>query len=177
MTITDSTISNNSTSGFSAAGGGIFSETNLVDQTAAITNSTIYGNTVEDGAGGGIYNDLGLLQVFNSTIAGNVATVGGGISSGGDAFTETQLSSTIVAGNTATDGNDVSAEYASNTTNSFVSLGNNLIGDGQVGAETFFDPTNTDDDIVGTTALRIACLLYTSPSPRDLSTSRMPSSA
>ena len=26
-------------------------------------------------------------------------------------------------------------------------------------------------------ALHIACLLYTSPSPRDLSTSRMPSSA
>ena len=28
-----------------------------------------------------------------------------------------------------------------------------------------------------TTLLRTACLLYTSPSPRDLSTSRMPSSA
>ena len=29
----------------------------------------------------------------------------------------------------------------------------------------------------GTTTLSKACLLYTSPSPRDLSTSRMPSSA
>ena len=29
----------------------------------------------------------------------------------------------------------------------------------------------------GATALHWACLLYTSPSPRDLSTSRMPSSA
>ena len=30
---------------------------------------------------------------------------------------------------------------------------------------------------LGWTALLIVCLLYTSPSPRDLSTSRMPSSA
>ena len=30
---------------------------------------------------------------------------------------------------------------------------------------------------VGSSAAREACLLYTSPSPRDLSTSRMPSSA
>ena len=32
-----------------------------------------------------------------------------------------------------------------------------------------------DDDLEGISAY--ACLLYTSPSPRDLSTSRMPSSA
>ena len=31
--------------------------------------------------------------------------------------------------------------------------------------------------IMDGTALTLACLLYTSPSPRDLSTSRMPSSA
>ena len=32
-------------------------------------------------------------------------------------------------------------------------------------------------DAVQTTALRTACILYTSPSPRDPKTSRMPSSA
>ena len=39
--------------------------------------------------------------------------------------------------------------------------------------------TDTADDIVETVeeAVTEACLLYTSPSPRDLSTSRMPSSA
>ena len=31
--------------------------------------------------------------------------------------------------------------------------------------------------VIGVVALTLACLLYTSPSPRDLSTSRMPSSA
>eukprot|EP00831_Metopus_contortus_P067125 TRINITY_DN59877_c0_g1_i1.p3 TRINITY_DN59877_c0_g1~~TRINITY_DN59877_c0_g1_i1.p3 ORF type:complete len:108 (-),score=30.77 TRINITY_DN59877_c0_g1_i1:84-407(-) len=34
-----------------------------------------------------------------------------------------------------------------------------------------------DDRIVATPASFLVCLLYTSPSPRDLSTSRMPSSA
>ena len=46
-------------------------------------------------------------------------------------------------------------------------------------------PTNADQQAVltvvedrgGASALLYYCLLYTSPSPRDLSTSRMPSSA
>ena len=38
----------------------------------------------------------------------------------------------------------------------------------------FFSGHNELDDVVD---LSITCLLYTSPSPRDLSTSRMPSSA
>ena len=41
---------------------------------------------------------------------------------------------------------------------------------GMVYAEREVSPKSTTDDIM-------ACLLYTSPSPRDLSTSRMPSSA
>ena len=35
----------------------------------------------------------------------------------------------------------------------------------------------TDEKLKDTEALKKSCLLYTSPSPRDLSTSRMPSSA
>ena len=34
-----------------------------------------------------------------------------------------------------------------------------------------------DPEVVGARQMRYSCLLYTSPSPRDLSTSRMPSSA
>ena len=37
--------------------------------------------------------------------------------------------------------------------------------------------TDNDEKLIGQPAKRQACLLYTSPSPRDLSTSRMPSSA
>ena len=43
-----------------------------------------------------------------------------------------------------------------------------LLADGQ-------DVNEVED--AGNTPLHFACLLYTSPSPRDLSTSRMPSSA
>ena len=43
------------------------------------------------------------------------------------------------------------------------------------------DPKNSIDEIggliIGENGKIEACLLYTSPSPRDLSTSRMPSSA
>ena len=39
------------------------------------------------------------------------------------------------------------------------------------------DEANVDVILVGDSASNVICLLYTSPSPRDLSTSRMPSSA
>ena len=37
--------------------------------------------------------------------------------------------------------------------------------------------SETQKNLIASGALNIVCLLYTSPSPRDLSTSRMPSSA
>ena len=48
-----------------------------------------------------------------------------------------------------------------------------------IGKENFapFDATRKNTDLRPMTAQKRACLLYTSPSPRDLSTSRMPSSA
>ena len=39
------------------------------------------------------------------------------------------------------------------------------------------DQTSAHDELVGYIPVNYNCLLYTSPSPRDLSTSRMPSSA
>ena len=39
------------------------------------------------------------------------------------------------------------------------------------------EPQTLIEEVVDDTILEMACLLYTSPSPRDLSTSRMPSSA
>ena len=43
--------------------------------------------------------------------------------------------------------------------------------------EVFHNFSLVHDDIMDEAPLRRGCLLYTSPSPRDLSTSRMPSSA
>ena len=46
--------------------------------------------------------------------------------------------------------------------------------DGNVNTAIYSRPYIIDDNTV---AFSMLCLLYTSPSPRDLSTSRMPSSA
>ena len=52
-----------------------------------------------------------------------------------------------------------------------------LPADLTVGTDTF-DVDSTNEKVnIGTTSGAYTCLLYTSPSPRDLSTSRMPSSA
>ena len=52
-------------------------------------------------------------------------------------------------------------------------------GAGETKIQTWIDTTGTDRGIpiMGRDGYTTACLLYTSPSPRDLSTSRMPSSA
>ena len=47
----------------------------------------------------------------------------------------------------------------------------------QAAAKALLDHTNLSASEIAREAMKIACLLYTSPSPRDLSTSRMPSSA
>ena len=51
-----------------------------------------------------------------------------------------------------------------------------LVGVGDFGA-TLIDQSRSIDRISITVICDKDCLLYTSPSPRDLSTSRMPSSA
>ena len=44
-------------------------------------------------------------------------------------------------------------------------------------AGTIFNWTNGASQVIGTGASTVSCLLYTSPSPRDATLSRMPSSA
>ena len=61
-----------------------------------------------------------------------------------------------------------------------LTLASLLVGDGQdrhVTAESLFDAATDADEKVSLATVYNTCLLYTSPSPRDLSTSRMPSSA
>lgn len=80
--VQNSTIRNNSTTG---NGGGVFNE-----ETLTITNSTVENNSVSSSisqnAGGGIFNGSGsMLNVRNSTIAGNSAFFGAGIENQGQA--------------------------------------------------------------------------------------------
>ena len=155
ISLTSSTVSGNAAGDH---GGGIFTNTDLSGVTTIITNSTISGNTAVN-TGGGIFNYDGLTRILNSTITGNTAAVGGGVATYGDDFTSTEVSSSIIAGNTGTTaGNDVSSQAASELNNSFVSLGFNLIGDGQFRSIDFFTD-GTGGDIVGTTAAPVDALL------------------
>ncbi len=148
LSVTNSTISGN-TAGVD--GGGISTNTNLTEDTTLIVNSTISGNTA-GGSGGGIDNFDGLTRIISSTVTGNQAAIGGGVASFGDSFTRTEVGSSVIAGNSSTTGGaDVSSQDAGDPDNSFVSLGFNLIGDGQfAGTDFFTDAVNGDQ--VGTTA-------------------------
>jgi hypothetical protein len=122
LTVTDSTISGNSAD----TGGGIYSSTDLIGLRTTIQNSTISGNTAST-AGGALFNYNGLTVIDFSTITLNEAPdgAGGGVASYGDTYTRTRARSSIIAGNI---GGDV--EFLFGNTNSFQSMGYNLIGTG-----------------------------------------------
>ena len=151
MSLINSTVSGNTTTGLNSDGGGIYTYNASYSGATTITNSTISENT-SSGRGGGIFKAAGLAVIQNSTITKNQATIGGGVLSSSFAD-RTEVSSSIIAGNVATeDGNDVSGSY------SFVSLGSNLIGDGQFQGSDLFTNDNLGD-IVGTTNSPIDPLL------------------
>jgi hypothetical protein len=136
-----STISDNVAGG---GGGGIYNRGTLVvtedDQTAIAANLEVFNSTISDntagGAGGGINNDShGVLEVTFSTVSRNLASQrGGGIQHG---FATTQLTATIVAGNTVSSVEDyecagVNLVRGTDVCGSVSSDGGyNLIGDGQ----------------------------------------------
>ncbi len=107
-------------------------------QISVISNSTISSNET----GGGIFNSSGVLQIRNSTITNNTSVAdGSGVASFGDYNTRTEVVSSIIAGNA--DNDDVAFIFGSE--NSFVSQGNNLIGNGN--ATSAF--TAPGDQIIG----------------------------
>ena len=98
VSLTNSTVSGNSTAGYGASGGGI-----KAVGTVTLTNSTVSGNSAvgADANFGGIHTDA-LVTLINSTVTGNSATgVGGGISvlSPSSSFERITLRNSIVAGN------------------------------------------------------------------------------
>ena len=117
-------------------GGGIYSRSVSVggDSSASkttVTNSTISANTAA-GRGGGVYNENGLTEIGHSTITGNTAPAGngGGVASYGDAFTSTEVYSSIVSANDNPENTGTDVDFVEDSTNSFVSEGYNLVGDG-----------------------------------------------
>ncbi|NOT62858.1 MAG: hypothetical protein HOP19_21830, partial [Acidobacteria bacterium] len=111
LTVTNSTISNNSAPN---GGSGIFNSSTL-----NVTNATISNNSTTTGSGGGIFNS-GTSNVTNATISNNSAPTGsgGGIFNGGGGTVNARNS--IIAGNTALVGPDLTV--------TLTSQGYNLIG-------------------------------------------------
>lgn len=122
LTIIDSLLTANR----AAAGGGLWTDTDLISRTALITNSTISGN-VATATGGGVHNENGLAVVRHSTITNNSAAAnsGGGIASVGDANTRTEVRSTIIAANPNGD-----VAFVGGGINSFQSNNYNRVGSG-----------------------------------------------
>jgi CSLREA domain-containing protein len=98
FTIQGSTISNNSDLSGSGSGGGINMENTNV--TVILVNSTVSGNKVAS-LGGGLYNPVGLLKLYNTTVSDNSAAQGGGIYIGSGVNNATQPRNSLIAGNTA----------------------------------------------------------------------------
>jgi hypothetical protein len=73
--VINSTFSHNST----LAGGAIFNSVFDGDTPSRVINSTFSHNSAPDNAGGGIFNQHGMLRVINSTFFANNALYGGGI--------------------------------------------------------------------------------------------------
>ncbi len=91
-TVTDSTVQNNT----ATEGGGLW---NAGAGTLTVDGSTLNNNTADGTAdgqdgGGAIYND-GMLTVVNSTVSGNSAPTGGGISNVGGNANATVVNSTL----------------------------------------------------------------------------------
>ena len=170
LTITNSTISGNST-GF--RGGGIYSvggDTTIVNSTISgnnsasdgggiysyietinITNSTISGNSA-GGRGGGIFFYGSSGRVTNSTIAGNSASSGGGIT---EYYGEIILTNTIIANNTG--GDCISFSISNNNINNLIEDGtcNPLLsGDPNLGPlQNNGGPTETHELLPGSIAI------------------------
>lgn len=125
LTITSSTVSGNE----AEDGGGVYSNSELAGEGESniVRNSTFSGNTAED-SGGGYFNYDGLTVLENVTVTANAAPRGrgAGVVSVGDNETITEVSSSVIAANDSTDVDTVSGIG----TNSFVSEGYNVIGDG-----------------------------------------------
>ncbi|MGO9468832.1 MAG: choice-of-anchor Q domain-containing protein [Isosphaeraceae bacterium] len=162
LTLTDCTVANNAATGSvvnEPTGGGIYNSGTVTatrctiannsavldgggidnDGTVILANCTIAGNQTS-GDGGGIQNE-GVLSATNCTIANNSAALDGGGISVGVNSTSTTLANTIVGGNSAASGPDVSGMVTSK--------GYNLIGNPSGGSGFANNDTLGKNPVIG----------------------------
>lgn len=168
LSVTNCTIAGNSAS----FGGGVYSATsaneNFSNSSTTLRNCTLTNNTAltngEGSSGGGIYNIDGKTVLDSCTIVGNKAPAGtgAGLSTFGGTTTRTEIKNTIIAGNLSNDATpvsnlDVALLSSGDTSANFVSLGNNLVGDGNAAATARFNATG-DRTNVADAALKLNAL-------------------
>jgi hypothetical protein len=127
LTLTGSTVSFNRTEGEDADGAGIWSKTDLIDQTATLTNCTLIENNTFNGTGGAFFNAEGQAFLTHCTITENSAGVpeGSGIATQPDADSPVHLTACIVSANRGFDVDAIGGGL-----NPFSSGGGNVIGTG-----------------------------------------------
>lgn len=96
-------------------GGGIVNIGRLTLTNATLSGNTASGST-DQGRGGGIANDTGVVTVTAATLSKNTAAQGGGIANGSGSVI---LANTIVAGNTASSAPDLFGGITSQNDNLF----------------------------------------------------------
>ena len=183
VTISGGTIDATSNNGGAGIGGGKIDNSYVGGNgTVKITGGNITAKADGQGAGiGGGYGGNGTVE-----ITGGDVTATGGFSAagiGGGAIMEVPSSKSY--------GSDGDVTISGGTVNATggdygAGIGGGYLGDGKVNisgnatienAETGSYGAGIGGGKGGDGDVTISCLLYTSPSPRDLSTSRMPSSA
>jgi hypothetical protein len=164
LTLTNCTVSHNTTAGYWALGGGLINR-----GTATLMDCTVSDNTasgVYGAAGAGVYN-YDKLTLTNCTISGNLASrngsgaTGGGLENAGTAtLTNCTISGNVgggldTSGGTATLANTIVAGNDTDVSGAVTSQGNNMIGasDGSSGW--------VSSDLTGTSAQPLNPLLAT----------------
>ena len=170
--------------------------------TLNLWNSTVFGNGTAEQDGSGTRNEVGgglllkpgaIVNAVNATIASNMATTAGGGVFLEDATASFNATNTLIGDNMAATAADVSGAVDGNGYNlvadatgatvngpanvTGVAAGLSMDGLQMNGGPTMTVALTSGPAVDGGLNSTCACLLYTSPSPRDLSTSRMPSSA
>ena len=140
-----------------------------VDNVVIDSNTvTINGNIIR-GTGTAASGVITLQPGLTGAALGDVTVIGNLNITGSLSTTESELTNQLISGNLTVETNTTLGTNAEDTLTIVASLNSNIV------------PLTNNAHNIGSSTLRIssvfACLLYTSPSPRDLSTSRMPSSA
>jgi hypothetical protein len=150
LTMTNTSIYGNVTSHANEFAGGLY-----LYGSGVVSNVMIY-NNVATSKGGGIYVDSNQFYLYNTTVAGNSAPIGGGLFVNSPFASIVTLTNVTMFGNTATSaggningpasaGNTIIAGGVPNNCNeAILSSGHNLGSDNSCGLQVNGDITNTN---------------------------------